>query len=132
MISLGLDALRDVSRQGKEQREGVLADRGSMRAACVGENDVALDQLGQILQIVDPRAGRLNPAQRLGRTQEIGRWEPVEHVRVADLRCQFLRRRDLNDPQPFDLEIIQQREMRRPFRLRQYHFHWRLNSPMPS
>ena len=108
----------------------MLADRGTMRAARVGENDVALDQLGQILQVVDPRAGRLNPAQRLGRTQEIGGWEPVEHVRVADLRCQLLRRRDLHDPQPFDLEVVQQREMRRAFRLRQHDFHWLLPSPL--
>ena len=132
VISLGLDALRDVSRQGKEQGEGVLADRGTMRAARVGENDVALDQFGQILQVVDPGAGRLDPAQRLGRTQEIGGGEAVEHVRVADLRCQLLRRRDLHDLQSFDLEVIQQREMRCTFRLCQHDFHWRLDSPLPS
>ena len=100
----------------------MLADRGTVCAARVGENDVAVYQLGQILQVIDPRAGRLNPAQRLGRTQEIGGRESVEYVRVADLRCQLLRRRDLDDPQPFDLQVSQQREMRRAFCLRQHNF----------
>jgi hypothetical protein len=49
VIPLSLNALRDVSRQGKEERERVLTDRRPMRAAGVGENDVALHQLGQIL-----------------------------------------------------------------------------------
>jgi hypothetical protein len=121
-----------VSRQGKEQGEGVFADRGTVCAAGVGENDVALHQFGQILQVIDPGARRLNPAQRLGGAQEIRGWKPVEHIRVADLRCQLLRRRDLDDPQPLHLEVIEQGEMRRAFCLRQHDFHWRLDSPLPS
>ena len=50
----------------------MLADRGTMRAARVGENDVVLHQFRQILQVIDPSARRLNPPQRLGITQELG------------------------------------------------------------
>ena len=90
----------------------MFADRGTMRAACVGENDVALHQFRQILQVIDPGARRLNPAQQTGRPQGDRGREPIEHIRVADFRCQLLRRRDLDDLQSIDLEVIEQCEMR--------------------
>ena len=116
MLSLRLDALRNVPGEGKEEGEGVLADGRPVRAAGVGEDDVVLDQLRQILQVVHPGAGGLDPAQRLPRAQEIGGGKPVEHVRVDDLHRQLLRRRDRDDLHPRQIQVVEQREMRGTFR----------------
>ena len=76
-------ALGEVAGEGEEEGEGVLADAGAVRAAGVGEEDVAGDQLGDAGGRLDAGAGGLEPAELLGGADHLGGDEAVDDVGVG-------------------------------------------------
>src|SRR5205814_1430063 len=66
-------------------REGVLGDSRRVGAPRVGEQEVALLQLGNMVNKLDAGAWRLNPAKLPGSQVLVARWVAKESVGVGNL-----------------------------------------------
>ena len=72
-------------RQRNDEAKHMVCHRRDMRLPRVGHRNVALHQFRNLQQPVDPRAGTVNPLQRLGGQEDVPRRPPVVDLRIRRL-----------------------------------------------
>ena len=72
--------------KAEQVADGLVGDLRTVGTLHVGQDDVALDQLGDFDQVLDAGAGLLDPPQRFARADDGRREEPIGSVGISDLR----------------------------------------------